>query len=140
MASPTTVQIAIAILRQGNLYLLQQRSGEAEIGAAGLAGWFGGKIDGAEGALRAIVREIGEETNLLLAPESFRYMGTVEVDSDMKLQPVRIVAQVFAADVPSGKTVLAKEGALVAMTREEMHANLHTLTPATRAAIERLMR
>lgn len=139
MARMRRVEIAIALLRQHNAYLLQRREGAREIGAVGLVGCFGGKRKPTETGLQAVVRELGEETNLRLPPGRYMRIGTVEVMSDMKLKPVHIQAQVFTADVPAAFQVKALEGELVSMTLSEMQSETDLLTPATRAVVQQLM-
>lgn len=54
------VHIAMCLIRQEDHYLLQHRLGDAMIGAAGLIGCFGGKIEDNETPEQAVCRELYE--------------------------------------------------------------------------------
>lgn len=134
-----TIEIAMAMLRQNDAYLLQRRPDSRRIGAAGLIGCFGGHREPKETYLQAVVRELGEETNLALPARRYTCIGSVNVPSDRDLNPVNIHAEVFSADVPAALQVEAKDGELVTMTLAQMRGAAHLLTQATRACLEELM-
>lgn len=89
------LEIVIAVLQQGEHYLLQLRNGGPQIGAAGLLGFFGGKLEPPETPLAAICRELCEETNLRPEAHQMRALGHVKVISDHRLEPVAVHAHVF---------------------------------------------
>lgn len=126
-----TIIIAMAALRQGDTYLLQLRNGDPAIGAVGLIGFYGGKIKAGEPVIRAVCREIGEETTLVLDPSLGREAGTVIVDSDMKGRAIRVQAHVIEFEVEKELAVESREGELVRMTEEELRQYSARLTPAT---------
>ena len=132
------VNIAMAALRQGDEYLLQHRNGDPSIGAAGLIGFYGGKIEDGEQVITAVCREIAEETSLILDPSLGREAGEVIVESDMKGQIVRVRAQVVEFVVEPGLAVESREGELVRMTKDQLRANRDRLTPATREYFQTL--
>ena len=130
------MEVAMAMLCQIDKYHLQLRDGDKKIGAVGMIGFFGGKVESGEEPRTTISRELAEETNLKLSAESFRYLDSVLVLSDYKLKPVQVKAKVFEVLLPFGIVVEAKEGQLVTWTQEEILENLNQLTPATNAFFE----
>lgn len=133
------LQIVMAVIEQDGLFHLQFRDGPKRIGAAGLIGCFGGKIELGESPLQAICREIGEETNLQATETDFTRLGEVNVVADNNLEPVQIHSEVFRLIVPTGIKVEAKEGALVSLTVSEAKAKLATMTPGTRAVFKQFI-
>ena len=129
--------VAMAFLRFGDRFFFQRRSDDPRKGAAGMIGCFGGKIAAGEGALGAVVREVAEETTLALDPSAFHYLGTVEVTSDHNLEPVRVEAEVFLAELGTRDGFEAVDGALVSLGRVDIERHLPEMTPATRAACQR---
>ena len=123
----------MATLKQGDSYLLQQRGYDPNIGAAGLIGFFGGKIEQDESPLAAVCREISEETTLVLDADRGRYLGSVVVPSDMYKQPIEVHASVFGFNVDPVIRAVAKEGDMITMSAEELRAADARLTPATLA-------
>src|SRR3990167_10012229 len=107
------IEIAMAMICQVDNYHLQFRDGHRKIGAAGLVGWFGGKINLGEDPRETIARELSEETSLAFHPERFRHIDSISVVSDHNLEPVQIRAQVFEILLPLKPQVDAKEGQLV---------------------------
>lgn len=133
------LKIAVAIIKQEGLYHLQFRNGPKEIGAAGMIGCFGGKIDPGETPLHAITREVAEETNLTPTEDDFEYLGKVSVLSDNDLKPVKIRGRVFKYDVLPGVIIEAREGSLVSLDPQRIKVELDTMTPGTRAAFEQFV-
>ena len=133
---PKKISIAMAALKQGDSYLLQLRGYDPHIGAAGLIGFFGGKLEAGETPLMAVCREIGEETSLVLDPAQGTELGVVEVSSDMYNQMIEVHATVFQFSVDEAIQVVAKEGELVSMTRQALTGQTDRLTPATKAWLE----
>ena len=127
------IEIALGLLQQGDEFLLQHRNGGALIGAVGLIGCFGGKVNPSELPKHAVAREIGEETTFVSEPEQWELIGEVHVESDHKLEPVQIHATAYRLTIDDTLKVEAKEGALVRMTLEEIWRRNNELTPATKA-------
>lgn len=132
------MKIALAVLKQGDRYLLQQRGNISKIGGAGLIGLFGGKIEN-ETALEAVCREVAEETTLTVIPEDGQNLGEVNVTSDHNLEEVAVNAQIFQFNIDEHMIVIAKEGKLVTLTRGQAFKQLDTMTTGTAACFKQLM-
>src|SRR5689334_9278874 len=130
------VDIAMLLIRQGDNYLLQLRDGETKIGAAGFIGCFGGKINKGEDPKAAVIREIMEETTLNPDHASVVEVGIVNVQSDYKNEPVKVMAHVFKVDAETSKRIKSKEGKLIEFTAEQAKSNITRLTPATKATFK----
>ena len=101
----------------------------------------GGYVDKGETTAQAAVRELHEETSLeSLRVEDLEALGVVEVISDHQLEAVTIHATVFRLSIHNDREVVAKEGTLVKMTKDEILASSDRLTPATRACFETLIK
>lgn len=133
------VDIAMALLTQIDVYHLQERTGPKEIGAAGLIGCFGGKINDGETPVKAIARELPEETNISARPEDFQQLDSFSVESDHQNEPVKVNVTVFGLLLPYGFQVEAKEGKLVSWRREDIEAHEEALTPATKKFFKRYL-
>lgn len=137
------IEIAMAVMTQGDDYHLQLRGTAPNIGAPGLIGFFGGKIDVVDGikesAEIAASRELSEETNVILNPSDLRDIGMVTVDMNHCDKPVRIIANVLRAEIGTDISVQAKEGELVTMSLSELRDRSAELTPATKACVEQLL-
>jgi 8-oxo-dGTP pyrophosphatase MutT (NUDIX family) len=131
------VNIAMALITQLGTYHLQRRTGPKEIGAAGLVGCFGGKIDDGESAKEAIARELPEETNITVEPENLKWLENFSVRSDHQNELVKVNVNVYGVLLPHGFKVSAKEGELVSWKQGEIIANENTLTPATKEFFKR---
>lgn len=129
------VAIVLGVIKQGESYLLQLRTGNPRIGAANMVGCFGGKIEPHERSIDAMCRELSEETSLRLRPDDLEHLGSVAAVSDHNLEPVQIKAEVYYATI-GGIVVEAMEGELVRWTAEEAAVNLASMTPGTRAVFE----
>ncbi|MBP7837421.1 NUDIX domain-containing protein [Candidatus Saccharibacteria bacterium] len=132
------LHVATAIIRKDNIYYFQLRNGNASIGAAGLIGSFGGKIEPGETAAQAVCREISEETSLSLSAERFKYLGNVDVVSDHNNETVSVKLEVFELDLGT-ETLEAKEGELVPFLVEELEKNVDQLTSGTRACFKKFI-
>lgn len=131
--------VAVVAIKKGPDYLMQQRGMEPKIGASGLIGFFGGKIE-EETPRAAARRELEEETSLVLPDEKRLYeIGEVSVRSDYKLEPIKVSMVVFGCDLKENEVVAAREGEIVSMTKQEALANAAKLTPGTRACFEQLL-
>jgi 8-oxo-dGTP pyrophosphatase MutT (NUDIX family) len=131
------LDIAMAMINQVDVYHLQRRTGSKAIGAAGLVGCFGGKIEANETAAEAVARELPEETNLSVDPNRLKQIENFDVESDNRNEPVKVHVKVFSVFLPLGQEVIAKEGELVSWTMSEIQANEDKLTPATKEFFRR---
>ncbi|MEK7561292.1 MAG: NUDIX domain-containing protein [Patescibacteria group bacterium] len=134
------IDVAMAVIRQDDKFYLQLRSSKEELGAAGLVGCFGGQVDTDEPAVKAVSREINEETTLESSPTDFQWIGKVRVVSDRDLIKARINADVFGISIPPGTSGKARQGELISWARDEIKENQDKLTPATRACFKYLIR
>ncbi len=133
------LKISLGLIKQNEAYLLQRRRADPKLGAAGLIGAFGGKIEPGESSRAVAAREVGEETSLQLSLHDFKYLGKVEVLSDRNLEEVKIIAQVYQTIIANTFEVIAREGELVSMTLTEVHQNISELTSATKALFKELI-
>jgi 8-oxo-dGTP pyrophosphatase MutT (NUDIX family) len=130
--------IAMALIEQGDTYLLQRRLTDSGIGA-GLLGCFGGKIEPGETPVAAIARELSEETTLNQPKAAFSELGLVEVDYHHQGQQTAIHGYSFKLVVDSEVAVEALEGGIVAMKQDDIEANLSQMTPGTQALFEQFV-
>ncbi len=128
--------IAMALIEQGDSYLLQRRGSNPQIGGAGLLGCFGGKVEPGETPRQTVARELGEETNLQQPEDMFTELGVVEVISDYRQETVKVYGHSFALRLPRGVVVKAHEGELVALQKSKIQENLVAMTTGTRAVFE----
>ena len=133
------MEVSIGFIKQGEAYLLQLRPNVSTIGAAGLIGAFGGRIEPGESPVEAVCRELGEETSLKPSTEDFSYLGTVEVTAYRQQQPLHITANVFRTAAEPTEKIVAFDGEVVRMTRQQAAEQADRLTPATRAAFEQFL-
>lgn len=132
--------VAIGLIQQEEKYFLQFRDGDPKIGAAGLIGCFGGKIDSGEEPIDAICRELSEETSLRPQMHEVKLIGTVNVTSDHQLELVEVTAHVFHVPIEASIVIKTNEGGLVEITYTEAMESLEKMTPATRAVFEELLK
>jgi 8-oxo-dGTP pyrophosphatase MutT (NUDIX family) len=133
------MEVSIGFIKQGETYLLQLRPDLPTIGAAGLIGAFGGRIEPGESPVEAVCRELREETSLKPSTEDFSYLGTVNVTAYKQQQPLQVSAKVFRIGIAPTENVTATDGEVVSMTRAQADENIDRLTPATRAAFEQFL-
>ena len=133
------MEVSIGFIEQGETYLLQLRPNVSTIGAAGLIGAFGGRIELGESPVEAVCRELTEETSLRPSTEDFSYLGTVEVTAYRQQQPLRVTANVFQIGIAPTENVSATDGEVVRITRQQADEQSDQLTPATRAAFEQFL-
>ncbi|GAC1387826.1 MAG: hypothetical protein NVS1B7_2490 [Candidatus Saccharimonadales bacterium] len=127
------MNIVLALLEQNGHYLLQRRDSNVQKGAAGLVGCFGGKIELNESPVQAMVRELHEETSYMPEATTLLYIGEVHVTSDHIGKPVQVDAKIFTTIIPAGIELLAKDGTLVRLLKDEARLYLPHMTPATHA-------
>lgn len=137
------MRIVLGLIEQGDNYYLQLRGTDPRIGAAGMIGCFGGKIEDADedDPRRAVLREILEEVGLSDEVEDVQDLGEVEVESDHQLEKVKVLANVFRLLL--GPDVMVDpnqcEGELIKISRDKVRQNLHLMTPGTKACFEQLV-
>ena len=93
---------AKTIIQRGGKYLVIRRSVFSK-NNAGVWDFPGGKVDSGEDALKAVAREVGEETGLNLIKAVF--IGTTEVELSDRI--VRYF--MYKANVANGAVVLSSE-------------------------------
>lgn len=127
------LKIVMAVIEQNGTFHLQYRNGDKKIGAAGLVGCFGGKIEQNESNLEAVCREVAEETNLTPIIDDMHNIGKVDVMSDNNLKPVAIEGHIFRYMIDKNVIVQAKEGILMSYTLDQVRENLDKMTSGTKA-------
>ena len=126
------IEVSIGFIEQSGAYLLQRRSSDQSLGAAGLIGAFGGTVEVGETSLEAVCREVSEETSLKPSAEDFKHLGPVTVISDRDHVQVQVNAEAYLWTIPDETEVVAYDGELVCITRVEADTNPDLLTPATK--------
>lgn len=129
--------IAIAMIQQGDEYLLQLRNEKPSVGAVSLIGFFGGKLEPGESAADAVAREVGEETSLQKSPDDFSVLGTIDVESSSNPETDRIYGTVFHISLSAEADLIAHDGELVRIASDQVSARLHEMTSGTRQAFEK---
>ena len=130
------LSISIGVIHQGRRYVLQRRIDDPRIGAAGLIGAFGGKIDPGETAEMAVSRELSEETTLRLGDMTYRRVMKYDVVSDDQQEVVKVHVEAFDIDVQETVEIRAKEGTIVYLNEQNAREMLGDMTPATRYYFE----
>lgn len=133
------MEVSIGFIKQDETYLLQQRPDIPTIGAAGLVGAFGGRIEPGESPVEAVCRELSEETSLKPSTDDFNYLGTLEVTAYKQHEPLEVRVNVFQIDIKPVENVKAIDGEVVRMTRPQADERINQLTPATKAAFEQFL-
>src|SRR6478672_3258092 len=114
------IAFAIVIDTQGHL-LLQQRDDIPGIVAPGKIGFFGGHREGDETFLDCVIREVHEETGVLLAAERFEHIKSYR-GADLEIPGGTMAAEGYVVrDVPVAE-VNVTEGSLFIAKREEIPA------------------
>lgn len=134
-----SLDVSICVIKQGKTYLLQRRDADPRIGAAGLIGAFGGKIEQNETSIAAACRELREETSLAPSEAQLTELGRYTVVSDYKLEPVSVRISAFQVAIDPNLNVIAREGEVVAVTLSEAMNTLEAMTPATRTCFETII-
>lgn len=140
-----SLEVAMIVIKQDEKFVLQVRGEDPAIGASGLIGFFGGKLDiikygRKETYEEAAYRELGEEVYIDAPVKGqLKELGRIAVVSDFKLETVRIEAVAYELILDENVVVQPLEGGLVYMTRDEVLQNTHRLTPGTRAGFEELI-
>jgi 8-oxo-dGTP pyrophosphatase MutT (NUDIX family) len=131
-----SIRIATALINQGESYLFQRRNAPGQLGALGLVGSYGGKIEPGETAVQTLIRELSEETSLNLDVSEVWPLNKFTVTSEVDGTPVKIIADGFMARIAETVTFESFEGDLVRLHASELPSSLGTMTPATRACVE----
>jgi 8-oxo-dGTP pyrophosphatase MutT (NUDIX family) len=134
------LEIVLGLIQQGDNFIFQRRLNERRVGAAGLIGCFGGKIEPGETKAEAVAREIDEETTLVTLPEDWEQLTDVEVMSDRDNEPVRVYGTAFVYTLLPGQKIQAKEGELVVIPKGQCANPELPLTPATKELLRKLAR
>lgn len=130
------LSVSIGVIRQQGEYVLQRRGDDPRIGAAGLIGAFGGKIESGEAPHDAVVRELSEETTLEDEDMTVRRVASYDVVSDNKLEEVIGHIEAFLVAVDASVAIRALEGTIVRLRDDQVEAQLAQMTPATRYYFE----
>jgi ADP-ribose pyrophosphatase YjhB (NUDIX family) len=135
------MEVALGLIRQGDDFVLQKRPNDPDIGAAGLIGCFGGKVESGEHANKAmtVAREVGEESTLITQPEDWTFVCDFPVYSDYRREVVEVRAHIFAIVIESHITVEAREGEIVRAKVSELDEYLDRMTPATQELARRII-
>jgi 8-oxo-dGTP pyrophosphatase MutT (NUDIX family) len=133
------LEISLGFIKQGETYLLQLRRDDPKLGASGMIGAFGGKVEADETPEQAVAREVSEETSLQVVPGDFEHLGEVEVISDFNLKEVRVVAHVYRTSIDAGTKLLAIEGEVVTIGLKNIVNYLNQFTPATKAVFKNII-
>ncbi|MGH7157281.1 MAG: NUDIX domain-containing protein [Candidatus Saccharimonadales bacterium] len=129
-------RIVMTLIEQGDNYVLQRRDSNPNIGAAGLVGCFGGKIETGEAPKAAAAREVSEETSLKPNPVDLEFVGEVDVVSDRNGQPIQVNSQVFRLTVDPDTKIEATDGQRIIYAKDGAESHLSEMTPATRATFQ----
>jgi 8-oxo-dGTP pyrophosphatase MutT (NUDIX family) len=130
--------IVLAVMRQGNNYLMQRRAKHPKVGAGGLIGFFGGKIEENEDPEKALYREIAEETTFEPS-KNLKSIGKIQIEMAHTEGRARVTAEAFSIRVPNSTEVKAREWELVEMPVNDVKKHIDELTPATRAVFEEIL-
>jgi 8-oxo-dGTP diphosphatase len=104
----------LVFITRGEQVLLLRGSAQKRIWASKYNG-IGGHIERDEDIYAAALREVREETSLIV--EDLRLAGLINIDGD---QPTGIMLFVFTAQCPSGEPIPSEEGALEWIARDQL--------------------
>ena len=136
-ASHREYAVALLVDHRGR-FLLQRRDNFPSILFPGLIGLFGGQREGDETFLECVVREVHEETGVLLAPERFEDLLSIGgLDPEVAEGTVR--GQCYLVTGVAVEPEAVTEGALVVATAEEIPALMDQMTPVARMALSRYL-
>lgn len=137
-----TLEVSMIIIKKGDLYVLQRRPVDPNIGASGLIGCFGGKREQNETDEDAAYRELFEELDIQMDQSSIKleHVDDLTVESDYQQSIVVVKAAIFRLDMQKDIVLTAKEGELAEFTLEEIKQQMNSFSPATREAFKNLIR
>ena len=133
------IKIAKCVIRQNDSFLLQLRDFEANKGAINLLGSFGGKIEEGETPIQAVVRELSEETNIVVDADELKEIGNLRVQSDKNNEEAIILSTVFYLKLDDSFRVKSYDGKVIRINKDEINNSAIRMTPATKAAFEQLI-
>jgi 8-oxo-dGTP diphosphatase len=121
-------------------FLLHQRDDVPWIIAPGKVGFFGGHREGDETFLDCVIREVAEETGLLLPPERFVHLAEYRgCDPHVKGGTLRWECYVVRG-VPADRVQLpGNEGSLLIAERGDLASLVPKFAPLAIHAIERFL-
>lgn len=129
------IDIAMADIVQGDRHLLQLRNHDPNKPAAGLIGFFGGRLESDETHEQAVMRELREETSLIVDESRLRAVGSFTTTMQHNGKSLDITGRCYRVEVPTGTDVKAKEGEIVTMTLADLTERTAEMSPATQAVI-----
>lgn len=137
-----TLEVSMTIIKRGDTFVLQRRQVDPNIGASGLIGCFGGKIEQGETAEDAAYRELFEELDIQTDHDSIKlkHIDDITVESDYQMSSITANVAVFYLEIANDVTLQAKEGDIEELTLEEVKRDVHLFSPATREAFKNLIR
>ncbi len=130
------ILVAMAVIKQGDLYHLQLRNHKTSSGVSNMIGCFGGRIEEDETPLSAVCREVSEETSLKPKTEDFTFRGEVNVKSEYHGDLVVMNGFIYSLEIHSEDKIVSKEGELVSLNITEAAECITNMTPGTRAAFK----
>ncbi len=110
----TVIPRTLAFIMRGDKVLLLRGSPRKRIWANKYNG-IGGHVERDEDVYSAALREIREETGLVV--EALRLVGLINIDGD---QPAGIMLFVFVAESQSGEPIASDEGSLEWIARDQL--------------------
>lgn len=131
----SSITIAMADIVQDGVHLLQHRTHSPNKAAAGLIGFFGGKVEADESFEQALGRELGEETTVEIGRGILTHIGPFAVTMEHEGKSLEISGECYRLEMPPGVVITAKEGGIVEMTDAELTSRVGELSPATKTAI-----
>lgn len=137
--SPQPITIAMADIVQDGVHILQHRSHSPNKAAAGLIGFFGGKVEKDESFEIALARELGEETTATVDQGVLTRIGSFAVTMEHEGEIIHIDGECYRLEMPPGALIEAKEGGIVEMTDAELARRVDELSPATRTVFKKYL-
>jgi len=131
MDTPFRIAGTLLISGRGDL-LLQRRDNEPHVASPGMLSIFGGMAEDGETIEEAMLREIAEETGLMLAAGSFEPLVSFTQDRPGKQ---RLEAGFYLADNISVSDLEVTEGKLEIVSRDKVGSLIEEIVPTTMFAI-----
>ncbi len=132
------IEVSMVVIKQGEVFLLQRRGYDSNLGKSGLIGFFGGKKKEDESSEDAALRELDEEVRIDYNPIALTSLGKVIRKMGQSGNEIEVHAEAFGLDLPQSVVVSAKEYELVEMIESEIFEDLTKLTPATSAYFQEI--
>jgi 8-oxo-dGTP pyrophosphatase MutT (NUDIX family) len=128
-------EIVMVLVRLGDVYFLQLRTGANQSGAIGKIGTFGGEIEDGEQAVEAACRELAEESTLVVEAGRMKFVAELNVESEKYGKPATVHAMVYEVVITDERDIDAREGELVRLSFEELREQELGLSPALKELI-----